>query len=321
MSAGHVPTHVGGTTGTKQRPMVNPGRRRGRMLLGLGVVVLTVVLGAVWSFVAQRQLASSLVIESTEHLDHAHKAFEIARARVQTALQAHCRVLVEDPRLKSTLATEGMDEPTVADILTDLGKLRGSGFLMVLSPEGRVFAQAGAPELRGLDLSASSVVKKVQGTTVAVAGSWVLAGKVMDLSIMAIRYGEDVVAYLVVGESVDAPLLREVSDQTGVHVASALANTVTLASTTDARTQAAFTAIAAEPGTFTGRVSTHGGDQYVTGLIELGETAQSHRLVLARPVTSMQPAFEPLRWMLFVPPLLVLIAVLFSMSVTRSRRS
>lgn len=315
------PTIVGGPAGTRQGPIKTPRRRGGRVLLGLLVIVLTVGLGVVWSFVAQRQLAASIAIESTEHLEHAHKAYEIARTRVQASLQAHCRVLVEDPRLKSTLATEGIDEATVADILTDLGKLRGSGFLMVLSPEGRVFAQAGAPELRGLDLSASSVVKKAQTATTAVSGSWVLAGKVMDLSIMTIRYGEEIVAYLVVGESVDPQILREVAEQTGVQVASALANKVILVSTTDANAKAMFEALAAEAGTFKGRTASHGGASFVTGVVELGESAQSQRLLLARPTLSTQPAFEPVRWMLFVPPLLVLIAVLFSMSVTRSRRS
>lgn len=315
------PTTIGGPAGTRQGPIKTPRRRAGRILLGLVVVLLTVGLGVVWTFVAQRQLEASIALESTDHLEHAQKAFEIARARVQASLQAHCRVLVEDPRLKSTLATEGIDEPTVADILTDLGKLRGSGFLMVLSPEGRVFAQAGAPELRGLDLSASSVVKKAQTATTAISGAWVLAGKVMDLSVMSIRYGETLVAFLVVGEAVDPQILREVSEQTGVQVASALANKVVLASTTDAAAKAMFEALAAEPGTFKGRTATRDGATFVTGVVDLGESAQSHRLLLARPAAATQPAFEPVRWMLFVPPLLVLIAVLFSMSVTRSRRS
>ncbi len=304
------------------RPLIgsNPRPRAPRVLFYLLVILLTVGLGVVWTFIAQRQLAGSVAVDSTEHLHQAHTAFTQARTRSQANLQGYCRILVEDPRLKATLATEGIDTATVADILTDLGTLRGSGFLMVLSPEGRVFAEAGAAELRGMDLSDSGVVKKAQGSAEAVVGSWVLGGKVMDLSIMAIRFGDDIIAYLVVGQSVDQSILQQVSEQTGVHVASSLANTVVLSSTSDAAITPVFARVAGETGSFSGRVLTIDGARYVTGVIELGETSQSHRLVLARSLSAAQAAFEPLHWLLFVPPVLVLIAVLFSMSGTRSSR-
>lgn len=298
----------------------NPRPRASRMLFHLFVIVLTVGLGAVWTVIAQRQLVASVALESAEHLQLAHKAFAQARTRSQADLQGYCRILVEDPRLKSTLATEGIDAATVADILSDLGKLRGSGFLMVLSPEGRVFAEAGATELRGMDLSDSGVVKKAQGAVEAVVGSWVLSGKVMDLSIMAIRFGDDILAYLVVGQSVDEKVLQQVAEQTGVDVASSLANTVVLSSSSDGTISSVLARVAGESGGFSGRVLTIEGSQYVTGVVELGETAQSHRLVVVRALATARTPFEPLNWMLFVPPLLVLIAVLFSMFGTRSTR-
>ena len=309
------------TTAGKSAPSLQANvepRNKRRLLLGALIVVLSVGLATTWSFIAQRQLASSIVAESSEHLTHAHKAFTVARTRSQEQLVGYCRVLVEDPRLKSTLATEGMDAATVADILQDLGKLRGSGFLMVLSPDGKVFAEAGAAELRGLDLADSTIVKKAQGSGDAAVGAWVLGGKVMDLSIKSIRFGEDIVAYLVVGESVDEAMLKRVSEQTGVHVASALAANIVLTSTAEAKdilAHVASTAGASKP-----RVTTLDGDSYVTSVVELGETAQSHRLVMARPVAAASVPFQPLRWMLFVPPLLVLISVLFSRSSSRSTR-
>src|SRR5688572_21646352 len=103
-------------------------KRRSRMPWVLVVIVLTVGIASVWTFVARRQLTSAAILEATDHLGNAREAFSIAIARQQAELQSHCRVLVEDPRLKSTLATEGIDEATVADILDDLAKLRGTGF-------------------------------------------------------------------------------------------------------------------------------------------------------------------------------------------------
>jgi hypothetical protein len=287
---------------------------RARTVVGFAVVSLLMVgLVAMWSVVAQRQLAMSLASESRQHLESAHKAFTYTRTRIQAELQGHCRVMVEDPRLKATLATEGMDAATVADILQDLTKLRGAGFLMVLAPDGRVFAEAGAPELRGLDLAESSVVKRAQATPDAVVGSWVLGNRVMDLSIMSIRYGEDLVAFLVVGQAVDQTVMHAIADQTGVDAASALATKVVAASTTDTAKRRVLDVIAGMHGAFAERAVDVDGERYIASVIELGETAQTHRLVLARPVAVAREAFEPLRWMLFVPPLIVLVAVLFSM--------
>src|SRR5215213_9277496 len=107
------------------------------------VVVLTVGLACAWSFVARRELAGSVVHENIARLERGRALFDALRARTQQSLRAESRLLVEDPRLKATLATQGIDEATVSDILRDVARLRGTGMLIVLSPEGRVFAQAG----------------------------------------------------------------------------------------------------------------------------------------------------------------------------------
>jgi hypothetical protein len=282
------------------------------------VTGLTIGLALVWSVVTLRQLSSSIARESTEHLARARVAFDSIRARTLDNLRAHCRVLVEDPRLKSTLATEGVDEATVADILTDLGKLRRTGFLIVLSPEGRVFAQAGAEELRGLDLSGSSPVKKAQASTEAEVGSWVIGGRVLDLSIMAIRFGATPLAYLVVGQAVDQSILKAVADQSGVAVASATGETVMLSASPDDLPGPVFATVAAQAGSFQGRVIEIDGKAYVTAIAELEDTGPSRpRLVLVQPLAPAWTWFQIVRWMIFIPPLLVLVAVLFAMTANR----
>jgi hypothetical protein len=291
--------------------------RRGRVRLVAAVFALALVLAALWTFVAQRQLQRSILDEATQHVDQAAKAFDGIRTSARANLLSHCRVLVEDPRLKSTLATEGMDEATVADILNDLGKLRGSGFLMVLTPEGRVFAEAGAPGLRGLDLSESSVVKSAKESADAVVGSWVLQDRVMDLSVMVIRYDESIVAYLVVGQSLDEALLEGVADQTGVEVASVLADAVVLSS--EAGMKPVFAGVAGRPAGFRGAVTIEG-ETYAAGVVELPGSVRPHRLVLARPLERVMPVFQRLQWMLFVPPLLVLVSVLLAASGMRVPR-
>lgn len=290
-----------------------------RIWIAAVVIVLAVGLASVWTFLAYNQLGTSIAAEASQHLLTARRAFDTLRTQTQANLTADCRVLVEDPRLKSTLATEGMDAASVADILQDLAKLRRTGFLLVLSPDGRVFAQAGASELEGLDLSASSVVKKARDAEEATVGSWAIAGKVMDLSIKSVRYGETLVAYLVVGQQVDEALLAAVAAQTDVSVASVLANKVAIASSKDPLVVDVLTRVAGET-TGSPRIVSSNGARYFASSIELPETAQAHRLVLATSLDTVSQRFRVLEWMVFVPPVLVLLAVLFALSSIRSPR-
>jgi hypothetical protein len=303
-------------------PNIQPPKHRGGRALFVGfVIVLAVGAASVWTYIAREQLSSSILEVTKRDLAIARRAFDSMRVQSQASLQSLCRIMVEDPRLKSTLATEGMDAATVADILKDLGALRRSGFLMVLSPEGRVFAEAGAPELKGLDLSDSSVVKKAQSTNDAIVGSWVLGGKVMDLAIMAVRFGESLNGFLVVGQPVDDKLLGAVADQTGVALASALANKIVLTSSKDAGVNAVFARIATEAGVIEGREMSAEGGRYLASVVDLHETAQSHRLVLVASLGAVSSRFERVEWLVFAPPVLVLVAVLLSLTGMRSRRT
>lgn len=286
--------------------------------MSLVIIVLTVGVAAVWSLVALHQLSSSVVRESAAHLDRAHKTFDQTRARLLDSLRAQARVMVEDPRLKSTLATDGVDEVTVADILGDLGKLRGAGFLIVLSPEGRVFAQAGADELRGLDLSGSSPVKKAQGTLDTVAGTWVIGGKIMDLSITPVRFGPNPIAYLVVGQAVDQAMLNAVADQTGVAVATATGQAIMLSAPPDDATKAVFASVIGQLESSPSPTFDVNGETYVAAMSDLEESGQTRpRLVVAQSLVQPNAWFATTRWMLFVPPVLVLIAVLFALAAGR----
>jgi hypothetical protein len=286
--------------------------------LSLVILALTFGVAAVWSLVALHQLSSSIVRESATHLERARRTFDLTRARTLDSLRVQARVMVEDPRLKSTLSVEGIDEATVADILGDLGKLRSTGFLIVLSPDGRVFAQAGAEELRGLDLSGSSAVKKAQGSADAVTGSWVIGSKIMDLSITPVRFGAKPIAYLVVGTAVDQDTMNAVADQTGVAVATTTGSTIMLSAPPGDQTRAVFSAVVGQLEGSSPQLFNVNGETYVAALSELEESGQTRpRLVVAQPLSQLRATFATSRWLLFLPPVLVIIAVLFALTAGR----
>lgn len=294
-------------------PRAAISQHRGRRALFLLIALVTVGLAAAWSFVAYRQLDTSIVRANDELLDHGRKAFELTRSRTQDALRAQCRVMAEDPRLKATLATQGVDEATVADILRDLLALRGSGFIVVLDGNGRVFAEAGADELKNLDLSASSVVKRAQSANEATAGSWLIGGKLIDLGAMTIRVDGAIVAYLVVGQPVDQALVKAVADATGVQLAVAVGQELPASSITDPRMKALLVGFARDTAINHPRALAHDGAAYLVMTADLEDTAQAHpRLVVVRELAPSRTAVDLLVWLLFVPPVLVLVGLVLA---------
>jgi hypothetical protein len=153
-----------------------------------------------------------------------------------------------------------------------------------------VFAEAGAPQLRGLDLSAAAVVQQARAATDAVIGSWIVAGKLLDLSVSPVRLGEATMGLLVVGETVGAEQLAAVSKGTAVDVALVLGDKI---GETPSRLDAAlWSRLAAESTPFPARLLERDGQRYLVGLAELpnaGGPLQA-RLATARRAVALAGA-------------------------------
>ncbi len=304
-------------------PLPGMTRARGASVAYL-IAVLLILAGflVAWSQVSRRKLDAAVVGSATEGFDRARVLFEGLRTRTAGHLLSQCRVLVEDPRLKASLATEGVDEATVADILVDITRLRRTGFLLVLSRDGHVFAEAGADELRGLDLSGSSVMTRARGATDAVTGSWVIGGKLIDLAVTAVRFDQAVLAYLVVGQAVDQELVKQVDDGTGISIAVIAGAEPAPISTTDGNVRAVLQIVAAEAGAQPAHTVERGGERYIAASVELEGTPQTHpRLAMVRALSPQRARFEPLGWLLWVPYGLVLLAVALGALRPRDGRS
>jgi hypothetical protein len=299
------------------RPASSAKPRRSIVMI-IALLVLMVGVAALGAFVAMRQLDTAITAENRTKLEGAKNVFDLLRTRTLEEMRSQGRILVEDPRLKATLATQGMDEATVADILSEIGRLRESGMLVVLTPEGRVFAESGAQELRGLDLSASSVVKKAQTSNQAVVGSWVIGNKIIDLSIIAIRFDTTVISYLVVGQMIDQALLKALGTATSVGAGIAIGAEWTAVS--DDKLKAMAT-VAQNP-TAGNQMFELDGTRYVADIVELEQMGQSRpRLVLVQSLAPTSATFSIFKWLLWLSPLLVLIGMVLAISRSNYRAS
>src|SRR5262249_47484232 len=147
---------------------------------------------------------------------------------------------------------------------------------------------------------------------------WVIGGKIMDLSITPVKFGAKPIAYLVVGQAVDQDMLNAVADQTGVAIATANGQSLLLTAPPGDATKEIFTTEAWQLQPGRSRLFEINGERHVTALYELEESGQARpRIVIAQSLAQARAAFATSRWMLFVPPALILIAVLFALTAGR----
>lgn len=316
------------------RPM-GPAKPRRSIALVIALLVLMVGVAALSSFVALRQLDTAISSENRTRLDGAKRVFDLLRTRHVEEMRGQGRIIVEFSGLKTSLNQEGMDEATIADMLCDVlralngvtsksappgcDKVQLRGMLVVLTPEGRVFAQANAPELRGLSLGESRVVKEAQKSSDAVVGSWVIGNKIIDLSIVPFRFDVEggVIAYLVVGQTVDQSLLKSLGTATGVDAGIAIGADWTAVSDDKLK---AMPALAQKPAG--DHVVELEATRYVANVLELEQMGQSRpRLVLIQSLAPTGATFSIFRWLLWLSPLLVLIGMVLAISRSTYRAS
>ncbi len=277
----------------------------GRPIVTWVMAGAAVLLAGGWYVSARVALAAATQREDRSVLERAHAGLDRDRALVQARLKSECQVLSEDPRLKSTLATRGIDEQTMADILGDLRKLTDSGLLAVLTPAGRVMAVVGEPSLSGLDLSGSSVVKAAEVSAEAALGTWVVGERLFEVGIAALRFSDNLIGYLVTGSSFGPEVLSRNYQVTGIPVALILSGKVVASAPQDPGLQPAFSALAAEQEPFTFKSLGIQSDNYSTRLVELGGSTPPARLAWIRSSDAGLDPFSTLSRLLWGPLLLV----------------
>ena len=169
-----------------------------------------------------------------------------------------------------------------------------------------------------VDLSTTSVVKKAQASRDPVGGAWVIGTKIIDLGITSILSDNEVISYLVVGETVDQTLLKPLGTATGVSIGIAIGTEWTAVSDEPMR---AMTNLAQNPAA-QGSLFELNGTRYVANVVELEQMGQSRpRLVLAQSLAPTGAAFSIFRWLLWLSPILVLIGMVLAISRSTYRAS
>src|SRR5262245_18711681 len=87
--------------------------RTGPVLLVVGLVAIALA----WVFAARALLSEGLEREDEASLARSQAAFSYGLTQLTERVRAEVWLMGEDPRLRSALATEGIDERTIVDLL------------------------------------------------------------------------------------------------------------------------------------------------------------------------------------------------------------
>lgn len=193
-------------------PQLAPPRpRRPTAAIAIALLGLTAVGGwYTWSSAALARGLDQLDERALAQLDDA------ARTTMRVhhdQLEAVARVLVDDARIRTTLATPGIDAATIEDVLTDLQKASGHAVYAVLDARGVVRASVGVDALRQLDLGASALVKQAREAS-STSDVWVLGTRALVVALAPVRLGDELSAFLVVGDALPAALLSASAELT-----------------------------------------------------------------------------------------------------------
>ncbi len=173
---------------------------------GVAIAMMSLGLGLAWYAWARGGLVEGLDQADARVLAQASQSFEASLKLQQRTLEAQARVLVDDARIRTTLATPGIDTNTVEDVLKDLHGVSGQALYAVLDTRGVVRAVVGADSLRGVDLGKTSLAKRAQAAPSA-SDVWALQDRALVLAIAPVRLGDEVSAYFVVGDLIGAESL------------------------------------------------------------------------------------------------------------------
>ncbi|MBK6685334.1 MAG: hypothetical protein IPG45_12760 [Deltaproteobacteria bacterium] len=227
------------TTVTTGLPSANRTASSTSLTIRAAVAGLTIVAVGACLAAALRSVDDHLSASDDRALASAERNLMVLVERDSRALVSQVRVLSDDARIREPLATPGIDNATIEDLLGDLRSSGGYELMAVLDRAGTVRAIAGNQGLKGADLGTTEAVKKAneQG---AAGDVWSFSDRLMMIAVTPIRLGADVVAYLLIGNGLDQAALTQVAQRSHLVAGLVLNDQVAGSSADDPGAQAAL---------------------------------------------------------------------------------
>ncbi len=195
---------------TQSRPLTaNSGLR---WIVGGAMIFFGLALGVLTNLLHRAELDA----RSASNIKAASEAHLLAVTMEKEAVETVGGVLVQDPRLRSTLSLSEIDEATIADILGDIKQVSGLDLVGALDDRGRVTALVGADQLRRSELGSSSLISKVMQSGRGGADLWSLDGRAMVVAAVPVQVGRAAPSFLLLGRALRAASVETLAQSFGL---------------------------------------------------------------------------------------------------------
>jgi hypothetical protein len=180
--------------------LVLPEPSDGFPIASAAIAVAALIAGVAWTYFAMKEGPA----KRQPSLEIGARVVSFALEDMKADLAAESRLMADDARIRTTLATPEMDRATVEDVLQDVLRAAGLSAIAVFGPQGKATAAVGPKELGEIDLS---VTKLTPGE----GRLWSLTGELMVVASARVKLGSDVHTILC-ARKVEPKFLQRLAD-------------------------------------------------------------------------------------------------------------
>jgi len=194
------------------------------VILISALLLIAAILGATLlatTTVLQRNARDRL----TEDLQRSRQVFEELQGYRASLFKSQVAVIADEPRLKATVATPGVDAQTIREVAVDHQRTVRADLFLVVDSAGKVLVDVADPSATGTSMAQAEIVAKTLEKRDS-SGIWVRNDKVHQVQARRLEFGSDVVGAIVVGYVIDDRVADTVYNQTASSVVVSLDETV-----------------------------------------------------------------------------------------------
>lgn len=180
----------------------------------LGIVALVVAI------IAATVVAVVVVVDRSERtkqradLVRSRGVFEDLLGYRDSTLRSDCGVVANEPRVRATVGTRGVNHATMVDLVAELKSSLHHDMFLLLDPQGVLLVDAFDPAAEGFDLGTQPGVAQAR-TKGDGSSLWVVKQRVYQIQACRIQLGEETLGVVVVGRVLDDNVARVIERQTG----------------------------------------------------------------------------------------------------------
>lgn len=166
------------------------------------VVATTIAVTAIVSRAERRELG--------DDLERSHKLFNDLIAYRQSMYRSDCRVVANEPRLRTVIATEDVSRETVVGVVTELRASLGSDLFLFTDEYGTLIADAIDLDAEGFDMSKNPVIAAALAKREG-AGIWITGDQAYLVQACQVAFGTQVMGIVAIGNRIDDRVPESVS--------------------------------------------------------------------------------------------------------------